>query len=95
MFSITEYAVRTNPDIATAFNQTAMLNARMVLDTGVARALDKRETKRYAWAAIMSMREMYNKLNGWRIANAAGQAWPDTTALASFEDNFTIQQEGA
>ena len=73
VLAIAEYTRRCNPDIATDFNVTALLNARMVLDTGQPRALDKRATKRHAWAAIMTLREMYNKLEGIRIANAPAQ----------------------
>jgi len=73
MLAIAEYTRRLNPDIATDFNQTALLNARLALDKGGERALDKRDTKRYAWAAIMTLREMYNKLEGIKIANAPGQ----------------------
>lgn len=67
------YTCRLNPDIATDFNMTALLNARMVLDKGGERALDRKATKRHAWAALMSLREMYNKLEGIKIANAPGQ----------------------
>ena len=88
MFSIIDHAIKTNPDIALDYNRTAILNAQAALDKGGRRALDKKDTKRYAWAAIMSMREMYNKLNGWAIKNAAGQAWPKPTGANSFGDLF-------
>ena len=89
MLSIIDHAIKTNPDIAKDYHRTNLLNARAVLDKGGTRALDKRDTKRYAWSMIMSMREMYNKLHGWDIRNAPGQAWPAPSSTGSFEDNFT------
>ena len=48
--------------------------ARLNLDMSKPRSLDKRETKRHAWAAIMTMRETYNRCAGIDLPNAAGQA---------------------
>lgn len=87
MLSIIDHAIRTNPDIATDYNRTAILNAQAALNPAQPRSLDKKDTKKYAWAAIMSMREMYNKLNGWTIKNAPGQSWPQTSTT-NFDKNF-------
>jgi hypothetical protein len=89
MLSMIEHAMRTNPDIAKDFHKTSILNARAALDKNISRALDKKETKKYAWAAIMSMREMYNNLNGWTIKNAAGQSWPKPTSHDTYQELFT------
>ena len=92
MLSILEHAMKENPNIAKDFHITSILNARQALDQGGTRALDKKDTKKYAWAAIMSMREMYNTLNDWTIKNQPGQRWPDLTGRASFEENFSYEQ---
>ena len=89
MLTIVNHAVKTNPDIAQDYHRTTLLNARAALDKGGNRALDKRDTKRYAWAAIMSMREMYNKLHGWDIRNAPGQTWPRPSSDTGFDEIFT------
>jgi hypothetical protein len=90
MLSIIDHAVKTTPDIARDYHRTNILNAQAVLDKGGNRALDKKDTKRYAWSMIMTMREMYNKLHGWDIKNAPGQSWPPASSDNSFGDNFTV-----
>ena len=59
------------------YDRTNMITARQLLDTGIMqgkpRVLDKRETKRTAWAMIMTMREVYNRFYDIDLPNKPGQ----------------------
>jgi hypothetical protein len=78
MLTALEEMRKIEPGAFTAYHNNNMITARQVLDKGQlqgkTRVLDKRETKRYAWAMIMTMRECYNRAAGTPLPNTAGQA---------------------
>ena len=78
MLTAMEEMRKIEPGAFSAYHNNNIINARQHLDKGQlqgkTRSLDKRETKRHAWAMIMTMRECYNRAAGIDLPNKAGQA---------------------
>lgn len=92
MLTALEEMRKIEPGAFTAYHNNNMITARQHLDKGElqgkTRALDKRETKRTAWAMIMTMRECYNRAAGVDLPNTAGQAAAPPIDNTNFNDLF-------
>jgi len=93
MLSVLEAAYEEDATMFRDYDVTNINNARYELNKGIAgnisRALDKKNTKRYAWAVLMTMREVYNRFKGLDIPNRPGQARLKPAATNNYSQLFT------
>jgi hypothetical protein len=83
---------KEEPDIFRVSDSDAIQSAKMVLESGQARALDRFANKSTAWRLTMSIREITNRYYGRKVPNRPNAVKPtpkDTAEPTNYNQLFT------